>query len=80
MKPTTQPWRTYEPTWAERLARTTLTKWQLMDAFFGSGRLTVNGIEVGLASMQREDGSGSSFNLILNKGLNSYACYCRTTD
>jgi len=77
----------------QRLARcaTPITKFQLFQALAGatskvnglwaSGNIiNVNGYPVHLKSVQREDGSGSSFNLIVNHGGQDYKVYLRTTD
>jgi hypothetical protein len=69
----------------ERLARcaTPMSKWTLFNAMAGKGHnpISINGIAVTLSSIQREDGSGSSFNLLVYGPDNRvYKCYCRTTE
>ena len=70
------------------LARSTgqLTKWQLMKALTAqmslgeSSTININGIDCILNSIAREDGSGSSFHLIVIHNGIGYKCYCRTKD
>jgi hypothetical protein len=72
----------------ERLRRcaTPMTKFTLFNALTGSATkaastISINGIPVILSSIQREDGSGSSFNLAVYGPDNClYKCYCRTSD
>ncbi|MFY4731168.1 hypothetical protein [Nitrospira sp. BLG_2] len=66
----------------QRLARcaTPMTKHQLYSALTGNGRISINGIPVILSSIQREDGSGRSFNLLVYHEGKAYKCYCRTQD
>ena len=73
---------TLDLTTEQRLQRcaTPMTKFQLFNALTGNGRLSINGIHVTLSSIQREDGSGSSFNLVVYHNGTAYKCYCRTTD
>jgi hypothetical protein len=70
------------PTMEQKLARTNMSKWQLITALTmqGIAQIVVNGVVCVLDSVQREDGSGNSFNLTLKHGGNRYSCYCRTTD
>lgn len=66
----------------QRLARcaTPMTKHQLYSALTGNGRISINGMACILSAIQREDGSGSSFNLTVYHDGKAYKCYCRTTD
>lgn len=66
----------------QRLARcaTPMTKHQLYSALTGNGRISINGMACILSSIQREDGSGSSFNLMVYHDGKAYKCYCRTQD
>jgi len=71
-------------TMEQRLTRcaTPMTKFTLFNAMSNRNAvISINGIPVTLSSIQREDGSGNSFNLIVyaNDGK-AYRCYCRTTD
>jgi hypothetical protein len=81
------------PTIEQRLSRcrTAISKFQLFSAIagtttkingvWGSGNvIEVNGYAVYLKQVQREDGSGSSFNLIVAHGGKDYKVYLRTTD
>jgi hypothetical protein len=75
-------------TMEQRLQRcaTPMTKFTLFNALTGraikgGSTISINGIPCILSSIQREDGSGSSFNLIVYGPDNQpYKCYCRTTD
>ena len=80
-------------TMEHRLAHcaTPISKFQLLQAMVGtttkingqwaSGNIiNVNGYAVHLKSVQREDGSGSSFNLVVTHGGKDYKTYLRTTD
>lgn len=70
-------------TMEQRLARcvTPLTVNQLFAALTGSGArgatISINGIAVILSSIQREDGSGTSFNLEVYHGNQRYKSYVR---
>jgi hypothetical protein len=68
----------------DRLARcaTPMTRFTLFNAMTNrNATISINGIPVTLSSVQREDGSGNSFNLIVYaKDGKAYRCYCRTTD
>jgi hypothetical protein len=70
----------------QRLMRcaTPMTKFTLFNALTASGckgGISINGIPCILSSIQREDGSGSSFNLVVYGPDNKpYKCYCRTQD
>jgi len=77
MRETGPSWMHTEPTIGELLRRTILTKWQIMNAMYGSGSLTINGLVVMLSSVQREDGSGNSFNLEVYHGGEKYKVYAR---
>ncbi len=71
--------------YAEKLARVNphmrLTKHQLFTALGGNGRLNINGVPVTLSNVQREDGSGSSFNLLVYAPDGTLCkSYCRTID
>jgi len=78
MRETGRPsWMHTEPTIGERIRRTTLTKWQIMNAMYGNGSLTINGVPCTLSSVQREDGSGNSFNLEVYHGSDKYKVYAR---
>lgn len=74
------------PTLANILARVTLSKFQLAEALFHQNSvhdpyfLKINGYGCILQSIGREDGSGSSFNLIISYQGKQYRCYCRTLD
>lgn len=63
-----------------------ISKWQLFNAMTGSTcarsqpSLNINGFDCHVSSISREDGSGSSFNLVVQHGRQSYRVYCRTTD
>lgn len=75
-------------TMEQRLQRcaTPMTKFQLVIALTGraikgESTISINGIPCILSSIQRESGSGSSFNLMVYGPDNQlYKCYCRTTD
>ena len=75
----TRPSWLYTPTTtlADALRRTTLTKWALMQAMYGDGSITVNGKLCTISSVQREDGSGNSFNLEVYHGGTKYKVYAR---
>lgn len=80
---TTRRSATLELTMEQRLARcaTPMTKFMLFNALTArNATISINGIAVTLSAIQREDGSGNSFNLTVYKDGNSYKCYCRTTD
>jgi hypothetical protein len=68
----------------ERLRRcaTPLTKWQLFNALGSrNARISINGIAVILVSVQREDGSGNSFNIeVYGPDNRLYKSYVRTND
>ena len=59
---------------------TRVSKWQLFNAMATNGRLNINGIECVVSAVQREDGSGSSFNLQVHAQGQQITCYCRTID
>jgi hypothetical protein len=73
---------------ADRLARcaTPMTKFQLFQALTGraikgGSTISINGVACILSSIQREDGSGNSFNLtVYGPDNQKYTCYCRTVD
>lgn len=70
-------------TMEDRLRRcaTPMTKFTLFNAMTSrNATISINGIPVTLSSVQREDGSGSSFNLTVYANGKPYKCYCRTTD
>ena len=78
MRETCRPsWMRTTPTLAERLSRTTLTKWQIMNAMYGNGSILIEGIVCILSSVQREDGSGKSFNLEVYHDNVKYKVYAR---
>jgi hypothetical protein len=58
-------------------SRTTLTKWQIMSALNGNGSIVINGVHCVLSSVQREDGSGNSFNLEVYVNGNKHKVYAR---
>lgn len=69
------------PTTTELLSRTTMTKWRLTQALMSrNSDIVINDKICYLSSIQREDGSGSSFNLVISHQGVKYNCYCRTTD
>lgn len=86
MTTTTRRSATLVLTMEQRLQRcaTPMTKFQLFNALTGraSGSIiSINGIPCILSTIQREDGSGSSFNLMVYGPDNQpYKCYCRTQD
>lgn len=77
MRETKPSWLYTEPTLADRLRRTTLTKWQIMNAMYGDGSITINGKQCTISSVQREDGSGNSFNLEVYHGNEKFKVYAR---
>jgi len=93
MTKTSYPAVVFSLSMAQRLSRcaTPITKFQLFQALAGatskingqwaSGNIiNVNGFPVYLNQVQREDGSGSSFNLVVNHNAQDYKVYLRTTD
>jgi len=75
---------TLVPTMEQRLARcaTPMSKFTLFTALASrDGRININNIICNLSTVQREDGSGSSFNLSVYGPDNKvYRSYVRTTD
>jgi len=69
-------------TMEQRLARcaTPMSYNTLAYALRYGTRISINGIAVTLSSIEREDGSGRSFNLVVYHDNQRYKCYCRTTD
>ncbi len=64
-----------------RVCATPMTFNQLANALRYGNRISINGIAVHLSSVQREDGSGRSFNLeVYGPDNRVYKCYCRTQD
>ena len=64
----------------ERLRRTTLSKWEIMNAMYSSnGSIIINGVQCTLSSVQREDGSGNSFNLEVYHKNEKYKVYARAS-
>lgn len=60
-----------------------MTKFQLFAALAAprlTGVINVNGIEGVLSSIEREDGSGSSFNITLQTAVGMVCVYLRTLD
>jgi hypothetical protein len=62
-----------------------MTKWQLFSAMGKRGmdaKITINGITGVISTIQREDGSGSSFNVTLHaqNGSETKTVYVRTID
>lgn len=88
MTTTTRRSATLVLTMKQRLTRcvTPMTKFQLFNALTGlaikgGSTISINGLACILSTIQREDGSGSSFNLLVYGPDNQpYKCYCRTTD
>jgi hypothetical protein len=78
---TTRRSATLNLTMEQRLARcvTPLTVNQLLAALTcnGCARISINGIAVILVGMEREDGSGNSFNLTVVKDGKRYTSYVR---
>jgi hypothetical protein len=77
MRETRPSWLYTPTTLADTLRRTTLTKWQIMQAMYGDGSITINGKLCTLSSVQREDGSGNSFNLEVYCEGTKYKVYAR---
>ena len=83
MLQTTRRSATLALTMEQRLARcaTPMTKWQLFNALASRNPIiSINGIAVILSAIQREDGSGNTFNLTVYKDGTSYKCFVRCQD
>jgi len=64
-------------TMQDKLNRPKLSKWEIMQAMYGDGSITLNGHKCVLSSVQREDGSGDSFNLEVYHMNIKYRVYVR---
>jgi hypothetical protein len=57
-----------------------LSKWQLFGALGGNAAITIGGVGCILRSIEREDGSGSKFNLCVRRDGIDHQVFCRTKD
>lgn len=82
MNTTTRRSATLVLTMEQRLQRcaTPMTLWPLFKSLSNGERVSINGIPVTVSSIEREDGSGRSFNLIVYHDGKRYPCYVRTAD